>query len=151
LERRVSSAASCSSVTPDFMRAMIGIPIWPGRISLSRTSVAGQINVSSPGKPKPGGMTPMICFMLSETKYHFPMTDGSRPNQSCQSLSLITATRLPSSSTGRRPSRGRTPRVAYMSMDGHAIRMRSTRSSTRNVDVPPPKMNSRSMSFERSL
>jgi hypothetical protein len=130
---------------------MIGMPSWPGRISLGRTSVAAQSRVSSPGKPKPGGMTPMICFMLSETKYHLPTTDRSRPNQSCQSLSLINATRLPSSGTGTRPSCGRTPRVLYISRDGHAIRIRSTRSAVRNVDVPPPKTKSRSTSFDRSL
>jgi hypothetical protein len=81
-------------------------------------------------------MTPTTCFMLSETKYHLPSTAGSRPNHWLQSRSLITTASSPSAATGSRPSAGRTPRVAYMSLVGHAIGMRSTRSPARNVDVP---------------
>jgi hypothetical protein len=81
-------------------------------------------------------MMPTIRFMLSETKYDLPSTDGSRPNHWLQSRSLITTASSPSSSTGSRPSAGRTPRVAYMSLVGHAIAMRSARSPARKVEVP---------------
>ena len=96
-------------------------------------------------------MTPTICFMLSETKYHLPMTDGSRPNQLLQSRSLMTIALSSSSATGSRPAIGRTPNVAYMSLEGHAIGIRSTRSPLRNVEVPEPKTKMPSSSFERSL
>ena len=93
----------------------------------------------------------MIRLMLSETKNDFPITDGSRPNQVLQSSSLMTTTSSWSSGTGMRPSYGRTPRVAYMSFDGHAMGMRSTRSCVRKVDVPAPKMKMPSISFDLSL
>jgi hypothetical protein len=79
------------------------------------------------------------------------MTDGSRPNQLLQSWSLSSTTSSLSSGTGRRPTIGRTPSVLHISLDGHAIGMRSTRVSVRNVDVPPPKTKTPSSSFEFSL
>ncbi len=96
-------------------------------------------------------MTPTICFMPSETKYVFPITEGSRPNQLLHRLSLMRTTRSSSSGTGRRPSCGRTPSVGNMSMVGQAIETRSTRASVRSVEVPAPKLNTPSSSFERSL
>ena len=80
-ESCVSSVASCSRVTPGFMRATMGPPPWPGRTWSSRMSVGTQSIVLSAGKAKSAGMTPMIVFVLSDTKYDLPITDGSRPNQ----------------------------------------------------------------------
>jgi hypothetical protein len=72
-------------VTPSFIRATIGVPRLPARISLSRISPDTQSIVLSSGKWNSFGMTPTTCFILSETKNHLPITDGSRPNQALHS------------------------------------------------------------------
>lgn len=93
----------------------------------------------------------MTCFMLSDTKYHLPRIDESRPNQVDQSRSLITTALEPSSGRGSRPRIGFAPSVGYMSFEGHAMEIRSTRSPARNVELPPPKKKIPSSSFDLSL
>ena len=63
------------------------------------------------------------------------MTPSSPPNHDFQSAWLMTATRSSSAAVGSRPRSGRAPSVVNSEYVGGDMRMRSTRSPARIVDV----------------
>ena len=130
------------------MRATTTPPPWPGRTCSSWIGFATHSSVFSLGNWNSGGMMPMTCLMLSETKNDLPMIAESPPNQECHNRWLMRTTSSLSSGWGSRPSSGWTPSTRYISLVAKAIPMRSTRSGVRRVEVPPPQVNMPSMSRE---